>query len=239
MGKVVAQGVKQEKKVMVHANGRIPVRMALDSGCYAIEHNFFRGLENPELMAGKQIAKVATVFAMKACLENLNMEDKLADPVIAAPHQLDQLAVARQCGVTVAPRTDSGSIGVLHDEAVAEEYKLVIKVCYSLPEAERCATYNSAPLLGIENKMGLLAKGRPADFIVERGTPAQLPIKLSCLEAICISGTPAQKKFFEKNRISCISGLSWSLQFLAGYNLFKKEQTGNCFKSSYRFGSSY
>ncbi|MDH3327920.1 MAG: amidohydrolase family protein [Desulfobulbaceae bacterium] len=101
--------------------------------------------------------------------------------------------------MTIALGTDSGSIGVLHGEAVAEELRLFIKAGYSLPEAVRCATYSGAQLLGIENKMGLVSAGRPANFIVARGTPAQLPRKLSYLETIYINGSPCVKKFFQKN----------------------------------------
>lgn len=200
---------------MVYANGRTPVHTALEGGCHSIEHGFFMGRENLELMAEKQIAWVPTVFAMKSCLENINREYKQADPAIAEKnlhHQLDQLAVARECEVTLALGTDSGSIGVLHCEAVAEELRLFIKAGFTLSEAVRCATYNGAQLLGIENSMGLIDRGRPANFIVARGNPAQLQRRLSYLEAIYMNGTPARKIFFIKFKISSIPCLSQSQQ---------------------------
>lgn len=76
--------------------------------------------------------------------------------------------------------------------------KLLIKAGYSLTEAIQCATYNGAKLLGIENEMGLIAKGKPANLLVARGTPAQLSRKLSYLEARYLCGSPCGKEYFRK-----------------------------------------
>jgi imidazolonepropionase-like amidohydrolase len=59
------------------------------------------------------------------------------------------------------------------------------------------ATSNGAKLLGIEGT-GLIARGRPAQFIVARATPAMLPRKLSYLEAIYLDGEPCDKAYFNK-----------------------------------------
>ena len=34
------------RKVMVHANGKLPVNIAIESGCQSIEHGFFMGKKN-------------------------------------------------------------------------------------------------------------------------------------------------------------------------------------------------
>ncbi|MBW1806343.1 MAG: hypothetical protein JRJ06_08270, partial [Deltaproteobacteria bacterium] len=52
----------QEELVMVHANGRLPVRSAIEAGCNSIEHGFFMGDENLAMMAEKRIVWVPTVF---------------------------------------------------------------------------------------------------------------------------------------------------------------------------------
>jgi imidazolonepropionase-like amidohydrolase len=111
--------------------------------------------------------------------------------------QLQQLEMARELGVSVALGTDAGSPGVLHGESVCEEMKLLAKAGFSLAEIVRCATSTAARLLGLDASMGLIAKGRPADFLVARGTPAQLPRKLSYLEAIYIGGKPCE--LYRKN----------------------------------------
>lgn len=189
------------KKVMVHANGRIPVRLALEAGCHSIEHGFFMGEENLKRMADKQITWVPTAFTMKAALDNwdsdTNGRSKKAVIVKNMDNQMEQIAMARQYGVRVVLGTDAGCSGIIHGESVVEELKLLMKAGYSLVEAIRCASHNGAKLLAMKG-FGSIAKGRPAHFIVVRATPAMLPGKLSSLEAIYLNGMPCKKDFFNE-----------------------------------------
>lgn len=182
-------------KVMVHANGILPVQMALRAGAHSIEHGFFMGKENLEAMAESQTFWVPTAYTMKAysqCIDYSlqNAERGVVEKNLA--HQIEQIEYARKCGVKIALGTDAGSIGVLHGEALVEELKLLMQAGYSLVQALRCATYNGSELLGVEKELGHITVGRPATFLVTRGTPAQLPRKLSYLEAIYIDGKPCQ-----------------------------------------------
>jgi len=111
--------------------------------------------------------------------------------------QLEQIALAREYGVKVALGTDAGCSGVLHGESVVEELRLFMRAGYSLVEAIECASTSGAQLLGV-NDIGPIAKGRPANFIVARATPAMLPRKLSYLEAIYLDGRPCDKAYFNK-----------------------------------------
>jgi imidazolonepropionase-like amidohydrolase len=198
---MVRVAAQQGKKVMVHANGQLPVRQALEADCHSIEHGFFMGRENLERMAEKQIVWGPTTYAMKICAENIGKEDIYFDQGVAEKtlhHQLEQIAFARKSGVPITLGTDAGSKGVLHGDSVVEEMKLLIKARHSLTEAIQCATYNGAKLLGIDNEMGLIAKGKPANLLVARGTPSQLPRKVLHLEAIYLCGTaPAVKNISE------------------------------------------
>lgn len=197
MKQVVDLAKNTGRKVMVHANGRIPVRLALEAGCHSIEHGYFMGRENLQLMAEKGVVLVPTLYAMKACSE---WADTARERAVAAKnlgHQLEQVALAREFGVRVALGTDAGSPGVLHGESIVEELKLLIKAGYSLGEGIQCATDTGARLLDID--AGLLAVGRPAHFLVARGTPAQLPRKFSYLEAIYLAGKPSPH--YSKNPI--------------------------------------
>ena len=197
---LVALASGRGQKVMVHANGRVPVLLALEAGCHSIEHGFFMGKENLRRMAGGRAVWVPTAITMKAFWDNRDTgDDQSLQTVIAQnlEHQLQQMALAREYGVTVALGTDAGCSGILHGESVVEELKLFMKGGYTLVEAIQCASYNGAQLLGLDD-VGLIAKGRPANFIVTRATPAMLPSKLSCLEAIYLNGRPCDKAFFNK-----------------------------------------
>jgi imidazolonepropionase-like amidohydrolase len=191
---LVARAHARGQKVMVHANGRLPVRAALDAGCDSVEHGYFMGRENLELMAERGIFWVPTMYTMKAYGDYADAYRGMVDRRViekTLDHQLEQVAFARRCGVRVALGTDAGSAGVLHGESVVEEMKLLIKAGYRLEEAIRCATEENAALLGVERQWGRIARAKPAHFLVTRGTPAQLPRKLSYLEAIYLGGRPA------------------------------------------------
>jgi len=192
---------RNNKKVMVHANGRVPVRLALEAGCHSIEHGFFMGQGNLKQMASQGTVWVPTAVTMKALLENwdLTRDRKGTRAVIEQnlDHQLEQMAQAKQFGVQMALGTDAGGSGILHGESVVEELKLFMKAGYSLVEAIQCASSNGAELIGID-RIGAIAKGRPANFLVARATPAMLPRKLAYLEAIYLDGKSCDKKFFNK-----------------------------------------
>jgi imidazolonepropionase-like amidohydrolase len=193
LSELVAEARGCGARVMVHANGEIPVKAAIEAGCDSIEHGFFMGRHNLELMAEKEIYWVPTVYTMKACVQNADYYRSTIDEKVAGrnlAHQLEQLALARELGVKVALGTDSGSIGVLHGESLVEEMKLFMQAGFSLGETICCATTHGARLLGLE-ELGSLEPGKPAHFLATRGTPAQLPRKLSYLEHIYLDGSPS------------------------------------------------
>lgn len=189
------------QKVMVHANGKEPVRRAVAAGCHSIEHGFFMGEENIERMAQKGTYWVPTVFTMKAFGLNIGSTRTKADATAigkTVEHQLHQLRLARERGVKVALGTDAGSLGVLHGESIVEEMKLYKKVGYTLPETVHCATVAGAELLGIDDFRGI-QEGAKATFLVSRGAPSQLPRKILYLESIYIDGV--QSALYRKDPV--------------------------------------
>lgn len=184
---------QNNRSIMVHANGRIPVKMAIMAGCDSIEHGFFMGRENLEMMADTGTFWVPTAYTMKAFAEHAVSYQSVVDRQVVEKtleSQLEQLAYAREKGVKVALGTDSGSIGVLHGESMVEEMKLFMRAGYSLSEVISCASEQGARLQGLE-RFGTIRVGKPADFIVTKGTPSQLPRKLSYLETIYLNGKPS------------------------------------------------
>lgn len=197
--KLVARARQDGCRVMVHANGELPVKAAIEAGCDSIEHGFFMGRQNLERMAQHGTCWIPTIFTMKACAlyadyyrgaGNKKIDRKVVEKNLA--HQLDQVALAQELGVNIVLGTDSGSIGVLHGESLVEEMKLFIKAGLSLSQTIRCATDRAARLLGLEDELGSIEVGKPAHFLVARGLPSQLPRKLSYLEAIYLHGRPSE-----------------------------------------------
>jgi imidazolonepropionase-like amidohydrolase len=199
-------------KTMVHANGKIPVEVALKAGCHSIEHGFFMGRENLECMADKQIFWVPTAVTMKAYRETFEKRLKNAirhrrakNPSLSQvnqmiqvasrnlDHQLEQIHQAKKVGVPIALGTDAGSIGVHHGGSVKEEIRLLMTAGISGTEAIRCATLNNARLLNLNN-CGLLAKGAVATFIAVAGPPQDLPDSLGRIASLYIKGSNYGKK---------------------------------------------
>ena len=187
--KQIGQAVQDGKKVLIRACGQSNVQMALAAGCHGLVRGSAMGRENLERMAELGVAWLPTLHAIQVEAELAASADvrKLAEIELA--RQLEQVALAKEMGVTLVLGTGSGWPGVLHGEAVVPELKLLIKAGFSLTEALCCATFQGAKLLGVG--AGLLTVGQPADFLVTRGTSAQLPRKFSYLEAVYLGGEPS------------------------------------------------
>jgi imidazolonepropionase-like amidohydrolase len=178
-------------KVMVHANGRKPVRDAIDSGCDSIEHGFFMGRENLERLAEKQITWVPTAFTMEAYARTFGKASRENDVARKnLDHQLDQIRQAKDFGVRMAIGTDAGSLGVHHGEAVREEIRLFLVAGLGLGEAVQCATSMGAALLGLEDRAGRLMPGSPATFLAVKAEPERLLETLGSPERVYVKGIP-------------------------------------------------
>ena len=174
---------------MVHANGRLPVRLAIEAGCHSIEHGFFMGSENLKRMAERQVTWVPTAYTMGAY--HLSLPPDSPEREVAKQnleHQLEQVSIARGYGVPVALGTDSGSLGVHHGASVKGELRLLMRAGFSLEEAVKCATSNGATLLGLQEELGRLCPGMPATFLATKGGGSCLPGALETPEMVFIQG---------------------------------------------------
>ncbi len=176
------------RPVMVHANGREPVRMAVEAGCRSIEHGFFMGEDNLKRMADRGTFWVPTAGTMTGYAGTLPKGSPEAGGARRnADAQLEQLARARELGVRVVMGTDAGSMGVFHGAGIIGEMRLLMTAGYTLPEAIRCAAANGAELLNLP-EVGVLMPGRAATFVAVDGPPSDLPDSLGRVRAVCING---------------------------------------------------
>ena len=162
-------------KVMVHCNGKLPVASALEAGCDSVEHGFFMGKENLRRMADLGVFWVPTAITMKAYARHLALGSTEAETARRTYlHQVEQIALARELGVSLAMGTDAGSLGVRHGFSVREELNILMQAGFSVSGAVKCATQNGAQLLGISAEAGRIAPGYPAIFLAVRGKPSDL-----------------------------------------------------------------
>lgn len=190
----VREAEKRGLRTMVHANGEKPVREALAAGCHSIEHGFFMGRENLERMADCRAVWVPTAVTMKAYARLMGKASREGTIALKnLDHQMKQLAAARAAGVTVAVGTDSGSPGVHHGAAVAEEMEIFQMAGYTVEETVRCASLNASDLMGL-TAFGQIASGLPACFLVVSGPPGSLPGSLKEIQAIYKDGYPIYRR---------------------------------------------
>ncbi|MCU0571908.1 MAG: amidohydrolase family protein [Syntrophobacteraceae bacterium] len=176
-------------KTMVHANGSVPVRDAVDAGATSIEHGFFMGNSNLERMADLQVFWVPTAITMKAYARELpkgGLEAEIAWRTLE--HQVEQIAYARRLGAPVLVGTDSGSLGVHHGLAVAGEMEILVDAGYTVEEAVCCATSDPSRLLGLRGEMGQIKKGMEGTFVVVAGPPKTLLRRMGQPEKVFVQG---------------------------------------------------
>lgn len=205
----------QNRKTVVVANGVKQVAAAIGAGCHAIEQGYNMGRDNLETMAKKDILWIPSALRAKNKLDGVStggdvccrFSQRYVAPGKPMPgaetywqevlaEQLSLLRQARELGVKTAVGTGAGSIGILHGESMVEEMKLFIKAGYALEETIRCGSETGAHFFEM-NDLGSLTCGNRATFLITRGTPKQLPRKLSYLEGIYINGRPSS--IYHKN----------------------------------------
>lgn len=208
------------RKAVVVANGSKQVAEALAAGCDAIEQGYAMGEDNLRKMAEKHVLWIPSLLRAKNALDGASSGGSVCcrfslryvapgKPLPGAEafwkkmlaEHLTQLRFAGKLGVTTAVGTGAGSVGILHGESMVEEMKLFIKAGYSLAETMRCASENGARFFGME-RLGKLTVGRPATFLITRGSVKQLPRKLSYLEGIYVDGEPSS--IYRKNPVKIV-----------------------------------
>jgi imidazolonepropionase-like amidohydrolase len=188
MQAAVAAARRLGMDVMVHANGELPVKMAVCAGCGSVEHGFFMGRENLDRMAENRVVWVPTAVTMSAYARRLppgSTEATMARRNL--DHQMEQMRLARDCGVAMAVGTDAGSLGVHHGRAVMEEMALFMAAGWTLPEVVQSATGIGSALIRGRGS-GTISPGAPATFIAVAGEPGGLPGSLAQIVARWIDG---------------------------------------------------
>ncbi|MEW5723520.1 MAG: amidohydrolase family protein [Thermodesulfobacteriota bacterium] len=149
-------------KVMAHANGPQAVKMCLKAGAASLEHGYFMGEANLELLAETGAAWVPTIAPLAALAEGERDRERrsLLERIIA--DQVARLARAREFGIRAVPGSDAGSPGVAVGPGLYSELSWWRQAGWTLDEILAAATAGASALLGLGQILGRLAEGRPA-----------------------------------------------------------------------------
>ena len=171
-------------KVAAHAIGDKPTRIAAEAGVDSIEHAYVVSDDVLKIMAEKHIYLVPTDGTLQtfedmtfgarqpSTEERSRFEKQLASYVA---EEQDRLRRAMKMGVPIAAGSDMylkifgktrGQASLLVYEAYAQSGMTPMEIIHA-------ATRNAAELLGLQQRIGTLEKGKLADIIAVPGDPLQ------------------------------------------------------------------
>lgn len=164
-----------EMKVAVHAHGKEGMIRAIKAGVDSIEHGTYMDDEVFALMKKHGTYYVPTVLAGAWVAEKAKIDGFFPDlvrPKAAAigPLIKETFSRAYKAGVNIAFGTDSG-VSAHGDNG--QEFRLMTEAGMPAIEAIRAATYHAARLLGAEDSLGTVEKGKLADLVAVKGDPLE------------------------------------------------------------------
>ncbi|AWL13420.1 Tryptophan 2-monooxygenase [Saliniradius amylolyticus] len=164
-----------EMTVAVHAHGKEGMERAIKAGVTSIEHGTYMDEETMALMKEHGTYYVPTIMAGDWVAEKAEVEGffpELVRPKAAEIGPLIQQTFARayKAGVKIAFGTDSG-VSAHGDNG--KEFALMVEAGMPAIEAIRSATYHTAKLLRINDKLGTVEPGKLADLVAVPGNPLE------------------------------------------------------------------
>ncbi|MTI32039.1 metal-dependent hydrolase family protein [Xanthovirga aplysinae] len=159
--------------VAAHAHGAEGMKRAIRAGVTSIEHGTFMDEETIALMKQHGTWYVPTLLAGKTVADSAKVPGYYPEIVVPkalaiGPQLQDTFSRAYKKGVKIAFGTDAG---VFVHGYNAREFNLMVEGGMSEMEAIQAATVNAAMLLGIEDELGSVEKGKKADIIAVEGDP--------------------------------------------------------------------
>ena len=170
----VDEAKKAGLKVAAHAHGSSGMKNAVRAGVHSIEHATLMDVEAAGLMAQHGVYMVPTLSALAttaACRRGCGIPDSALDKAKAMTkrHQAS-FKQAHRRGLLIAMGTDAGTPFNYHGEN-AQELERMVAFGMSPMDAILASTSSAARLIGLEEKIGSLQRGKAADLIVIEGNP--------------------------------------------------------------------
>ncbi len=179
-------------RVAVHTIGEEAVRTSVLAGVDSVEHGHGAGRATYELMAERGIFLVPTL-ALPAMRARFGAERGLAPRLVDVwkrhhEQQLTSVALALECGVTIAAGTDFLGPPYTPLGENAYEFQLLVEAGLSARQALTAGTAVAARVLGLAAEIGTLTPGKRADIVGVRGRPWEDPGSLRRIEFVMQAG---------------------------------------------------
>ncbi|MDA0356168.1 MAG: amidohydrolase family protein [Bacteroidetes bacterium] len=159
--------------VAAHAHGDEGMQRAIKGGVTTIEHGTLMSDETMDLMKQFKAYYVPTITAGKFVADNAKIKGYYPEVIVPkaleiGPKIQGTFAKAYKKGVAIAFGTDAG---VFPHGQNAKEFGYMVEAGMSAMEAIQSATTTNAKVLGLSNKIGVLAKGFVADIVAVNDNP--------------------------------------------------------------------
>lgn len=161
-------------KVAAHAHGASGMKNAVRAGAHSIEHATLMDEESAALMNEQAVYMVPTLSALAttaACRRGCGIPDSALDKAKAMTkrHQAS-FKQAHRRGLLIAMGTDAGTPFNYHGDN-AQELERMVTFGMSPMEAILASTSSAARLIGIQDIVGTIERGKEADLILIDGNP--------------------------------------------------------------------
>lgn len=161
-------------KVAAHAHGSSGMKNAVRAGVHSIEHATLMDEEAAILMAQHGVYMVPTLSALAttaACRRGCGIPDSALDKAKAMTkrHQTS-FKQAHRRGLLIAMGTDAGTPFNYHGEN-AQELERMVALGMSPMESILASTSQAARLIGIQDYVGTIERGKLADLVILDGNP--------------------------------------------------------------------
>jgi len=210
------------KKVAVHAYGREAVLYAAKAGVDVIFHAFFMDDACIEaiLNGGCHVAPTLTMLANNVEFAH-DYEASIRSGYAAMQKRVIEtgcrnLRRAREAGVPFMTGSDSGFAITPYGEWHAREIEILVDwLGFTPAEALRAATSVSARMMPASQRVGAIAAGRRADFLLVDGNPLEdvsILQERERIRGVFLSGRriATQVPGYDANRVSDFNTVKWS-----------------------------
>ena len=162
------------RKVAAHAHGASGMKNAIHAGVHSIEHATLMDEEAAGLFEKHAVYMVPTLSALAttgACRRGCGIPDDALEKAKAMTkrHQ-SSFRQAHRRGLLIAMGTDAGTPFNHHGDN-AQELDRMVALGMSPMEAIIASTSAAARLIGIQDQVGTIAKGKQADLVLVDGNP--------------------------------------------------------------------
>ena len=187
----VDEAHKRYRKVMVHGMAAESVKTAVRVGVDCIEHGNLLDDEAIKMMKQEEVPFVPTMSGIHNAYERERVagHTRIADMMseVVSP----QKKVVSKCidaGILIGTGTDT--LGHIH-----QEVQMLVECGMSRVDTLCAATINSAKILGLEEEIGSVERGKKADLLVLEGNPVEDLMALKKIREVIIGGELANWEF--------------------------------------------